>query len=217
MNTKRWSCSATGWVIFVLLLAVGQAHGDLYDKVSLESLVQRSDVILTGSVVTVTGRRDPIWLAHWKFDPQDNIEVVSVGLTVDEALKGTGISESLNLTVLRSPEGLDLQGLGYWPAFTVGEEVCVFLTRSLVDQDFELAAGFQSKFTFQGETVLQSGSFQQETALEIGSERGAFMGQVKEKIRILATRPSMVQAASWGRVKSSTLFTLPGSNRQEIP
>lgn len=155
MNAKGRLWMVAGSVVLVLLFTTAPSQG-CYDRVSLASLAQQSDVVVTGRVVAITAQRDMIQAAYFGIQGEE-IEVVSVDLSVSEVLKGGRTHGSLTLTVLRGRDGIPMWPLEYFPTFTIGEEVCVFLTRLPGDQVLMPTEGFQGKFTFQAETVVENG------------------------------------------------------------
>ncbi|MBI4530170.1 MAG: matrixin family metalloprotease [Candidatus Latescibacteria bacterium] len=195
MSANRLPWSVVGSILLTLFLIADPVEGS-YDVVSLEHLTQGSEVVVIGKVVAITSQENEVQTIF----RGDGIEVVYVDLSVSEVLKGGGIQGHLTLKVLRGRDGIPMWPLDYFPTFTVGEEVLVFLKRSWDDAILTPTAGFQGKFTLQADIVVEN-----------GSSRTIFVNQVRELITkglgsSIAARPLLpLSGCDW--LGSSTLLT----------
>jgi hypothetical protein len=148
-STLRISVTGLLTVCFVFLGAV-TGHSTTVERMNVEKLVQYSELILVGQVVSVTDGFDG-----------NNIPYTQVTLQVGETLKGNvGGNYTFRQFGLMAPRAMP-NGRVYvgvspdgWPKFREGEQVMVFL-HATTALGFQSSAGLlQGKFNIKGSQVF---------------------------------------------------------------
>ncbi|MBI4532149.1 MAG: hypothetical protein HY709_11595 [Candidatus Latescibacteria bacterium] len=183
MITPRRSWLREGMTLVFVSLLISQAEGFTYDVVPLDTIAHRADVVVVGSVVDLT---------------TSELIFTYVQFAVSEILKGHIAEQPLTIKVLGGQPDINYASWDYSPIFTLGEETLIFLRWCgwcANEQVLAPAEGFQGKFTFQADTVVEN-----------GQPRHVFLTSVREAItRSTNSSPPNVTAvvpSRWGWIKA---------------
>jgi hypothetical protein len=146
---KSMICFSTIFVFVLMHLVLGRVSAQT-EKIRLEDLAKKAEVIVVGKVTDVR--------SEWNADKTKIITKVS--LDVDEYVKGEPAGKTMVITHM----GGEVDGVGelysHTPAFSKGEDVLVFVKKDNKN-NLNVAGGNEGKFKVTknestGERMLQS-------------------------------------------------------------